>query len=44
MKIKVLKIYLYFETTSECIKGIDDNLFLYIKFHPREIQPSREKI
>lgn len=37
-------LYLYFDTIRECIEGIDDNQFLYIKFHPREIQSSRDKI
>ena len=37
-------LYLYFDTIRECIEGINDNQFLYIKFHPREIQSSRDKI
>ena len=37
-------LYLYFDTIRECIEGINDNQFLYIKFHPREMPSSREKI
>jgi hypothetical protein len=37
-------LYLYFDTIKECIENIGDNQFLYIKFHPREIQSSRDKI
>ena len=37
-------LYLYFDTIKECIESINNEQFLYIKFHPREIQSSREKI
>ena len=37
-------LYLYFDTIKECIEGIKEGQFLYIKFHPREIQSSRDKI
>ena len=37
-------LYLYFDTIKKCIENIDESQFLYIKFHPREIQSSREKI
>lgn len=37
-------LYLYFDTIKECIETIDESQFLYIKFHPREIQSSRDKI
>ena len=37
-------LYLYFDTIKECIDSIDKSQFLYIKFHPREIPSSREKI
>lgn len=37
-------LYLYFDTIRECIDVIGENQFLYIKFHPREILSSRNKI
>lgn len=37
-------LYLYFETIQECIDSISNNIILYIKFHPREIESSRRKI
>ncbi len=35
---------LYFDTIKECVDSIAPEQFLYIKFHPREIQSSRERI
>ena len=37
-------LYLYFDTISECIESISTEQFLYIKFHPREIESSRCRI
>lgn len=37
-------LYLYFETIQETIDSLDDGVVLYLKFHPREIASSREKI
>lgn len=37
-------LYLYFETIKECVDNIAPEQFLYIKFHPRELQASRDKI
>ena len=37
-------LYLYFDTIKDCISSIDNDQILYIKFHPREIQSSRDKI
>lgn len=37
-------LYLYFETIQETISSLDFDVVLYLKFHPREIQTSRDKI
>lgn len=37
-------LYLYFETIQETISSLDVDVVLYLKFHPREIQTSRDKI
>lgn len=37
-------LYLYFDTIKECVEGIGSSQFLYIKFHPRELQTSRDRI
>lgn len=37
-------LYLYFETIQECIDSIPSDTTLYIKFHPREIDSSRQRI
>lgn len=37
-------LYLYFGTIKEAIDSISKEQFLYIKFHPREIESSRKKI
>lgn len=37
-------LYIYFDTIKECIEGIDNDVVLYIKFHPREVDSSRKKI
>lgn len=37
-------LYLYFETIKEAIEEVKSEQFLYIKFHPREIESSRKKI
>lgn len=37
-------LYLYFETIQETISSLDSDVVLYLKFHPREIQTSRDKI
>lgn len=37
-------LYLYFEAIKECVEGINPDTTLYIKFHPRELDESRERI
>ena len=37
-------LYLYFDTIKEAISQVQPEQFLYIKFHPREIESSRNKI
>lgn len=37
-------LYLYFDTIKEAISSVSKEQFLYIKFHPREIESSRKKI
>jgi len=37
-------LYLYFDTIEEALKDVDKEQFLYIKFHPREIESSRKRI
>lgn len=37
-------LYLYFDTIKETVEGLDKDVVLYLKFHPREIASSREKI
>lgn len=37
-------LYLYFDTIKECIESVEEDTTLYIKFHPREIEQSRQKI
>ena len=37
-------LFLYFDTIKEAIEKVKPEQFLYIKFHPREIESSREKI
>ena len=42
--MKAKDLYLYFDTIKECIDTLDKNVMLYLKFHPREIQSSRDRI
>lgn len=37
-------LYLYFDTIKECIAQMAADVVLYVKFHPRELQTSRNKI
>lgn len=37
-------LYLYFDTIREAIEKVSKEQFLYIKFHPRELKTSKEKI
>lgn len=42
--MKEKDLYLYYETIDDCLHEIDENSILYIKFHPRERENSRERI